>query len=238
MVTIQNLGPPNGTFLTPVWLGVHDGSFDLFDSGSPASTALERLAEDGDTMGLSSLFNMSGAGSVDGTAPGPMVQIAPGQSASMIFDLNPLAAASRYLSYASMVIPSNDAFIANGNPLAIPVFDAMGNFVGGSFIVTGSMVWDAGTEVNDEIPMNTAFLGQMMPNTGTTEGGVVMMHPGFIPGGNILSTPMFANADFTAPGYNVAQITVSMVPEPGTLGLLAAPLVLLLLRRRRNSGTH
>lgn len=151
----------------------------------------------------------------------------------MLFDLDPFTATSRYLSYASMVIPSNDAFIANGNPAAIPVFNAMGQFVGGSFLVLGSMIWDAGTEVNDEVPMNTAFLGQMTPNTGVPQNGVVMLHPGFIAGGNILSTPMFANADFTAPGYTAAEITVQLIPEPATAGLLAVPLLLLALRQYR-----
>jgi hypothetical protein len=28
-VTIKNTSEPGGTFLTPVWLGFHDGSFDL-----------------------------------------------------------------------------------------------------------------------------------------------------------------------------------------------------------------
>jgi hypothetical protein len=230
-VTIRNLAPQNGTFLTPPWVGLHDGSFDIFDSGAAASVALERLAEDGDAGPLSSAFAMSGAGSLDATIPGPMAPIAPGQTASMSFNLDPNAATSRYLSYASMVIPSNDAFISNGNATAIEVFDATGGFAGGTFTVMGSMVWDAGTEVNDELPMNTAFLGQMMSNTGVTENGVVMLHPGFLPGGNILSDPMFANADFTAPGYLVAEITVQLIPEPTTMALVAAPLLLLALRR-------
>jgi hypothetical protein len=230
-VTIRNLAPQNGTYLTPVWTAFHNGSFDLFNSGEPASSALERLAEDGDTSFLSAAFLMSGAGTQESTLMGPTGPIAPGEAASMVFDLNPFAATSRYMSYASMVIPSNDAFIANGNPTAIPIFDAAGNFVGGSFVVLGSMVWDAGTEVNDEVPMNTAFLGQMVPNTGVTENGVVMPHPGFIPGGNILSNPMFANADFTTPGYMMAEITIQAIPEPATIGLMAGPLLLLALRQ-------
>ena len=31
-VTIENLAPPNGGFLTPVWVGFHDGGFVLADS--------------------------------------------------------------------------------------------------------------------------------------------------------------------------------------------------------------
>jgi hypothetical protein len=147
----------------------------------------------------------------------------------MTFALDPMASTSRFFSYASMIIPSNDAFIANGNPMAIPIFNAMGHFGGTSFIVMGSMVNDAGTEENDEIPMNTAFFGQMTPNTGVTENGVVMIHPGFHPpgSGGILDAAMFANANFKAPGYQIAGITIQVVPEPATLGLGAAALAVL-----------
>ena len=30
-VTVDNLAPINGNFLTPVWVGFHDGSFDIYD---------------------------------------------------------------------------------------------------------------------------------------------------------------------------------------------------------------
>jgi len=44
-VTIENLAPMGGTFLTPVWVGFHDGGFDLYDNGAAVSAELERLAE-------------------------------------------------------------------------------------------------------------------------------------------------------------------------------------------------
>ena len=234
-VTLRTLAPASGTYLTPMWVGFHNDSFDMFDGGSAAPLHIERLAEDGDTGPLSTAFTISGVGSMDGFITGPVGPVAPGQTGSLLFDLDPMAASSRYLSYASMVIPSDDAFIANDNPTALPVFNPAGMFVGGTFMVLGSMVRDAGTEVNDELPMNTAFLGQMTPNTGVTENGVVMAHAGFIPGGNILSSPMFANADFTATGYQVAEITIEAIPEPGTMTLLAGPLLLLALRRYRRN---
>ena len=132
----------------------------------------------------------------------------------MSVTVDPNSASSQYFSFASMVIPSNDAFIANGDPMAHSVFDENGNFVGASFLVmgTGSTVWDAGTEVNDELPANTAFFGQAAPSTGVAEGGTVQIHPGFLAAGSggILDDPMFASADFTAAGYRVARITISL----------------------------
>jgi hypothetical protein len=45
-VTIENLSPSNGLVITPLWVGFHDGTFDTFNLGSPATASLERLAEE------------------------------------------------------------------------------------------------------------------------------------------------------------------------------------------------
>ena len=92
-VTIANLAPANGTFLTPVWVGFHNGTFDLYDSGAAASAALERVAEDGDTGALTTAFSSFGAGTIQGTLGGG--PIAPGASVTFTFDLNPLDANNR-----------------------------------------------------------------------------------------------------------------------------------------------
>jgi hypothetical protein len=235
-VRITNLAPENGTFLTPFWVGFHNGTFDLYDLGAPASMELERIAEDGDTGPLTMAFPMSGAGTVQGTLGGG--PIAPGQTVSMLFTLDSASMMSRYFSYASMIIPSNDFFIANANPMAHQVFDAKGKFTSVSFIVPGTQVRDAGTEVNDELPMNTAFFGQMMPDTGVDENGVITVATGFLPAapGNILGTPMFANADFTAMGYQVARIDIQAVPEPASMALMTFGLLGLALWRRRGTA--
>lgn len=212
-VTVESLAPENGTFLTPVWTGFHDGNFDIYNLGETATPGLESLAEDGDFSILSSEFLGSGAGIVDGAVFGSPV-IAPGTTATAIFELDPSLTSSRYFSYASMLLPSNDAFVANGNPLAHQIFDSDGNFLGADFIIAGSEVLDAGTEVNDEAENTTAFFGQTVANTGTTQNGVVDNHPGFIPGGSILSSNQFANADFTAPDYNIARIRVEQIDSP------------------------
>ncbi|MEO0519651.1 MAG: spondin domain-containing protein [Cyanobacteria bacterium P01_A01_bin.116] len=242
-ITVDNLSPENGTLLTPAWFGFHDGNFDLYDRNEPITAGLERLVEDGTIEPLNAEFLAAGAGSVQGAIVGPELTagpIDPGESTSFTIDLDGSAESSRYFSYASMVIPSNDFFIANGNPLAHQIFDDMGNFLGADFVVAGSEVLDGGTEVNDELEANTAFFSQATPDTGVTEGGGVTLAAGFEPGGRILSEPRFSNADFTADGFEVARFRVELVeddeaaavPEPGVvLGLLA--MGGLMLGRRR-----
>lgn len=207
-ISVENLAPSMGTFQTPFWVGLHNGAFDLYDSGAPISPELERLAEDGTIPPIAALFLGSGAGTVEGTMPGPNGPIAPGDRAFRMFLVDPLSPGSQYFSYASMMLPSNDAFIANGNPTAHALYNAQGEFVFEDFI--DANVLDAGSEVNDEIPANTAFFGQMAPDTGVVEGGVVAPHPGFLPPGSagILDNFMYRNAQFTLPGYSPAMIRI------------------------------
>jgi hypothetical protein len=243
-ITIDNLAPTNGTALTRTWFGFHNGSFDLYNRGEAVTTGLERIAEDGNVAILNEEFLAAGGGSVQGVITGPAGIPGPievGESASFTIDVDAKAASSRYFSYAAMLLPSNDFFIANGNPFEHRIFDDAGNFIGADFIETGADVLDAGTEVNDELAANTAFFGQQMPNTGVTEGGVVQAASGFIPGGPILSSPRFTNADFTASGYNLARFRVELVdnstatvPEPGiVLGLVAIGGLMVGARRQR-----
>lgn len=235
-VRVENLSPTNGTYFSPLWVGFHNGTFDYFDAGSSASTSLERLAEDANTAPLMADFMSSGVGAAQGAVSngGP---IAPGEVATMTLSLDNNDPNARYFSYGSMVVPSNDAFMGNDNPMAHQIFDGGGTFLGADFIVLGSNVWDAGVEVNDEVPMNTAFFGQTTPNTGVDENGVVHLHTGYMaPGsGGVLDDPMFANADFTAPGYQVARISLKQVPAPGAMALFGFSGLLGFGRRRRHT---
>lgn len=204
-VKVENLAPEMGTLQTPFWVALHDGTFDSYDRGEAASAALERLAEDGDTMPIAEAFAAEGDGT-DRVVASPDGPFAPGAMGEATFMVDPSVA--RYLSYASMVIPSNDAFVANGDPQAHELFDADGNPNDLEIVVMGSEVLDAGTEVNDEVPENTAALAQAAPDTGETEGGVVSSHPGFAPDGNVLAAR--PAGDFTAEGYQMARITVTV----------------------------
>jgi hypothetical protein len=216
-VTVQNLAPARGTIISNLWVGFHDGTFRSYSLGAPAPKGLEGVAEDANTGPISNEFNQSDSGVVQGTLFGSddvFNNIAPGSTVKYKFVIDSSLVSSRYFSYAAMVIPSNDAFIANENPLSLPLFDEEENFVGTDFIVFGSDVLDAGTEVNDESPLNAAG-GSPPPiffrNTGLAENGVVRIHPGYIAGGPFLINPAFANANFKVEGYRVARITVKEI---------------------------
>jgi len=145
---------------------------------------LERLAEDGNFSALASEFSQqAGRNGVDATvfglgqgAAGP---IDPGETATFTINVNSDDVGVGNFVWATMVIPSNDAFLSSpGNPLTDPIFAEDGSFLGPVEILRfGSDVLDAGTEVNTEL--DAAFLNQMGPNTGITENGVVTLHPGF-----------------------------------------------------------
>ncbi|MDF1837994.1 MAG: spondin domain-containing protein [Planctomycetota bacterium] len=228
-VVIENLAPSNGTFQTPFWVGFHDGGFDSYDGGAMAnslpiqgSLAIESLAEDGNTGPISADFTTLNAGRLQSTMPGPNGPIAPGDKATGTFLLDSNNPMDRYFSYASMVLPSNDAFIANGDPMAHSMFDSMGNFMGADFFVSGPQgVNDAGTEENDELPMNTAFFGQAAPNTGVTTMLPVSTHPGFnAPGSNgILDDPRFRDGQFNISGYPFVRVGFRAAPAVTEFGL-------------------
>ncbi|MDB9516102.1 spondin domain-containing protein [Roseofilum reptotaenium CS-1145] len=210
-VTIENAAPNLGTSLTPFWVGFHNGRFDTYDRGAPASPGLEQLAEDGNNNLISQEFANSGFGNLDatiGSAPIP-----PGATVRQTFNID--ASQGRYFNYASMILPSNDTFVANGNPLVHEIFDANGNFVGADILISGSQALDAGTEVNDEIPANTAFFGQTTPNTGVDQNGTIQLATGFNPvgSGGILDDSRFTNADYTAANYQIARIRVTSNPS-------------------------
>ncbi|MCB1772035.1 MAG: spondin domain-containing protein [Gammaproteobacteria bacterium] len=234
-VTVENLTGEGGLYFTPLWVGFHDGGFDSFDVGGNASASIEAIAEGGDASGLRADFSASGG--VDGVIVAPegfggAPVFDPGDLVSASFDVDPLSQA--YFSFASMVIPSNDAFIGNDDPMAYRIFDATGVFVGPvDILVTGAEVWDAGTELNDGLGAAFSTLG----GTSTDEMMAIGVHGGL---GALLGSTTAAGTvidpvagDFTQPGYALARITINAVPAPPTLAMLALGAVLVSSARRR-----
>ncbi len=94
-VTITNIAPAGGLYLTPVWVGFHNGSFDSYDGGTASAAELEALAEDGNTGPLSGVFGTKGTLVATGTTQtGTRVQatlgglIAQGASAMGTFSVD------------------------------------------------------------------------------------------------------------------------------------------------------
>ena len=255
-VTVENLAGPGGTFLTPVFVGFHDGSGNLFDVGSAVSDGFERLAEDGSTQFLANEFRAGNPSRVAGALPGglgafpPPAVLGPGQTATATFELDPED--NRFFSYASMVIPSNDAFIGNDDPTLFEIFDETGDLQTLDITYPGSLVYDAGTEANTET--QAAFLDQTVADAGVATDGVVTLHEGFngslanpddtpvniLGGTNGLGFTFDPQAaDFTRPGAAIARITITAAPNPiPSPAALPAGLALLsgmLMRRGRSA---
>lgn len=207
-VTIDNLSPDEGLVLTPFWIGFHEGGYDLYDPGEAASEGLELIAEDGDVSVLRGAFasgnRVDGVITGDGIGPNSPPLIGPGASTSLTLDVDEN---NSFFSFASMILPSNDAFIGNESETAHRVFDANGEFIGTDFVVIGNQIQDSGTEVNDESPDSVPLLG-MAHNVGPVENGTVGEHVGFVAGGNILSA--FPGGDFKQSLYPVARIRVTL----------------------------
>lgn len=235
-ITVTSQTPAGGFSFTPIWLGIHDGTFDTFDSGNAASAAVEAVAELGDTGPITTAFTGEGPQT---TLLSPVGAFTPGQSASTTLNVaDPTT--RRYLSFLSMIVPSNDLFIGNGDPLGIELFDGAGTFTGPLTItILGSNVWDAGTEVNDAGD-GPAFVMGVDATAGTDENGMIAL---FLPDvGSYLDTILGLT---TAAGYDISElfgaadviatIEIQEVPEPSSLVLagIGIALALIVPRRRR-----
>ena len=266
-VDITSNAPDGGVALTPVWVGFHDGSFDSYNGGLSSQEGLERIAEDGDASVLSNDFlggytyidnsggtpvsarvlsSQSGSERVDGSIGSPTgpPPIQPGETVSSFFEID-TNGTNRYFSYVSMVLPSNDFYVANGNPFAHDLFSLYDGSGSVSFnIGLAGTVNDAGTEVESYVTSAANGLfglagGQSGPNIGADQNGVNAN----VLGPNPLSALNFVEGTPAAFDFNdtslypngIATITITAVPEPSSivLGALGLTSVGLMNRRRR-----
>jgi hypothetical protein len=146
-VTVSNAAPEVGTYQAPVWVGFHDGIFDARDISAPANAhplgtnVLEPLAEDGDRFLLVGAFTIQAHGKIQGVLAGVLgpepSPIAPREPVSRVFRVDPSVASRENLHYASLIIPSDDAFVSNASGTDVPMYSG-GSFGGADVTVTGS----------------------------------------------------------------------------------------------------
>lgn len=211
-------------FFTPLVTTLHNGMFDPFNVGEAASPGIQEIAEEGsparfiaDNPGQ----NISVIGNPDGFPGAPVID--PGETASLEISVSDKSE-TRYLSFLSMLIPTNDVFIGNDNPMAYEIFDASGNSTGPLTIqVFGSGLWDAGTEVDNGQGAPFSTIGGMR----TDQNGTIQ--PALASG----SLDVFLGTGTPAgttigrlPGESdlLATIEVAPVPLPAALPLFAAGL--------------
>ncbi|MEM6707214.1 MAG: spondin domain-containing protein [Pseudomonadota bacterium] len=132
-VTITNI--TRGQTFTPQLVTTHNTRVALFDLGEPASDALEVLAEDGGTGPLTDELLGAGYAVADVETNGALLP--PGESVTVT------VTASRFhrrLSFAAMLIPTNDTFVAIDS-MRLPFFGSRTRL---------AKAYDAGTEPNDQ----------------------------------------------------------------------------------------
>jgi hypothetical protein len=185
-VTVTNV--TQGEIFTPIMVASHPRGLRLFEFGEAAGNELAMLAEGGDAGPLSALLLSEGAHDV--ATAGDVLP--PGGSVTLIVDVS---AKNRYLSVASMLVPSNDAFFAlNG------VEGPRGHHTRTLF----SPAYDAGSESNDELCVNIPGPPFICAGEGFNPAdgeGYVHVHPGIQGVGDLVA----ANHDWRNP---VAKISI------------------------------
>jgi hypothetical protein len=231
-VTVTNLAAANSVSFAPTHLGFHRGAFDAFDIGAVARPGIISVAEGGGGQQWQADFAAADPTATRGTIGMPLL---PGQSRSMSFIVN--AGMNRFFTFASMVIPSNDFFVGNDNPMQYRLFDDAGNLLINSITQNASQIWDAGSEAFSIA--NAAFLVNGNNDLRTPQNGRVSFNFEELLGFNGQQTAAgyVFNSGLTAqtPIYRIDfASSVNVVPEPASVILTATGLLMLGGLARRN----
>jgi hypothetical protein len=188
-VTITNLTP--GQPITPPLLVTHGKDAGFFSVGEEASPEIKQLAENGNTEPLvNKLKGVSGViDVVQGTAP-LVPANDPGETGLNYSETFQITAegTSRYLSFASMLVCTNDGF-AGIDSVKLPYYTEKTIY---------AMAYDARTEMNTEdfvdmVPPCQGAIGISSDDEGTgtsnpalEETGVIIPHTGIMGGEDLL----------------------------------------------------
>lgn len=188
-VRIENVSDGSVLLAPGIWL-LHTTDGPLFSDGGMGVLGLEALAEDGNPFPLTGL-NPSGLAIHLDADPGILyggVFAAPEGSdtpaplrAGESYVFNFPAVYGAKLTFATMFVHSNDLFYAPSE-MGIDLFDEQYAVPLKGDVTEMIMLWDAGTEVNEEpgVGPNQAPR-QAGPNTGEDENGVVhLVNDGYV----------------------------------------------------------
>ncbi|NVJ58325.1 MAG: hypothetical protein HWE19_18365 [Vibrionaceae bacterium] len=186
--------------MSPLALLTHNESYQLFSVGQSASVELERLAEGGSNAELIALMN--GNANIHEGISGHGL-ILPGTSDQVTFTVDP--GSYGYLSVASMLVNTNDAFVGESG-LSLKSLSV------GEHFEMNMNVWDSGTEANDELASTIpgpAGGGEGFNATRNDSNDVVSFHPGVVSQDDgLASSTLSAVHRFLNPG---AKITITRI---------------------------
>ncbi|MDF4805293.1 spondin domain-containing protein, partial [Vibrio parahaemolyticus] len=178
----------------------HNSNFQLFEIGQSASVELEHLAEGGSNAELIALMN-SDDNVYQGVSGNGL--LLPGSSDEVTITVNPHRYG--YLSLASMLVNTNDAFVGETG------LSLKSLAVGESYEMNMN-VWDSGTELNDELAATIpgpAGGGEGFNSTRNDMNDAVAFHAGVISHDDGLAdSTLSANHRFLNPG---AKVTITRV---------------------------
>ncbi len=230
-VTIQNLAPANSLSFAPLRVGFHNGSFDAFNIGETPTAPIISIAEGGSGSDWFPAFAAADPSATLGTVVGmPAGPLMPGATASTTFTVDP--SINRFFTFGSMVVPSNDHFIGNDDPMEYMLFNGAGELSLTSISQIGAEIWDNGSETEDAA--NAAFLVGGINANRTPQNGVVNFNFDRLDTFNGLTTA--AGYTFNRQiGANdeVYRISFEVVPSPGAVATLGMGGLLVARRRRR-----
>ena len=209
-VRITNI--TNSISFTPIVVASHRKKLSIFELGKPASDELATIAESGNPGPLTGLLDSGGA-NVDNSFDQlpPFGLLLPGESVTVRVSA---AHGARRITVASMMLPTNDGFIAL-NGVKAPKRGSVTYYSPG---------YDAGTEPNDELCINipgpqcvaSGVEGEGRSPIDNNAEGYVHIHSGIH--GDIGSLPYNVTANVFDWRNPVAKITITRVRGYGGYG--------------------
>ncbi len=186
--------------MSPLAVLIHNSDFHLFEVGQSVSIALEHLAEGGSNAELIAMMNSDDSVHQGISGNGLLL---PGASDEVTITLEPHRYG--YLSVASMLVNTNDAFVGETG------LSLKSLAVGESYEMNMN-VWDSGTELNDELATTIpgpAGGGEGFNAERSDNIDRVAFHAGIISGDDgLANSALSANHRFLNPG---AKVTITRI---------------------------